>query len=162
MIRQPTESTLTDTHFPYATLFRSGREKQSLIVRYSFQGPISGHSLSAIRPDFWAKARYGEYEYGSRHAPWRGRGGRPDELVRRSSPSPPPPAYRPDCPGIHPAREYRWRCQAPCHGEARSSPDGWRANNRYGQCPPPFRCRRCGAADRSEEHTSELQSLMSN
>src|SRR3546814_9684615 len=128
MIRQPTESTLTDTHFPYATLFRSGREKQSLIVRYSFQGPISGHSLSAIRPDFWAKARYGEYEYGSRHAPWRGRGGRPDELVRRSSPSPPPPACRPDCQGIHPAREYRWRCQAPCH--------------------------------RSEEHTSELQSLM--
>src|SRR3546814_7780074 len=99
----------------------TGRAKQSLISRYAFQGPISVHSLSEILPDFWAKARYGEYEYGSRHAPWRGRGGRPDELVRRSSPSPPPPAYRPDCPGIHPAREYRWRCKAPCHGEARSA-----------------------------------------
>src|SRR3546814_20279000 len=47
MIRQPPESTLTDTPFPYTTLFRSGT---GIIGTGSGSAPLSGTPRNPFRP----------------------------------------------------------------------------------------------------------------
>src|SRR3546814_8714823 len=109
MIRRPPRSTLTDTLFPYTTLFRSASTYQAFLrlVADIFARPSQSFRIfaNAILPI--CKLRL--CKLWTNHGPWQSN-------LRRSAPAPTPPGS-PYGPGDH---------------------------------------------GRSEEHTSELQSLMRN
>src|SRR3546814_1856928 len=163
MLRLPPRSTLTDTLFPYTTLFRSRRvgraHRPSLLARIRRRPQLPAELRRHHRHRRTPRASAHE---GAALTPRRRRGA-------ENGPFPP---------GAHPHRPRR-RDRAGAHRplsfpqggllrrarqRGRHSADHLRDHAPGGFGPPvrPDRPRRAFlVADKSEEHTSELQSLMS-
>src|SRR3546814_1290068 len=135
MIRRPPRSTRIDTLFPYTTLFRSPD-----------RGP---HPLTPVE-----RTAIGEILKHQRRAAVIER-----RRIRRGEPR------RPSDRCEHPGREEGARGRRPAgarhrHHEAAIGDDAGRDRPRHGGGGDRETLAEIAAAQRSEEHTSELQSLM--
>src|SRR3546814_5263531 len=143
MIRRPPRSTRTDTLFPYTTLFRSRRPPAGTA------GGEAAHERLG-RPSLDPLPR-GAHEALPRDA-WRRR--RAVEIALRAAGLLGRPALRPGCAG---------RCLGSREGlDAGGAPAATRPGAAAGAAHAVPRAHADCRRGRSEEHTSELQSLMRN
>src|SRR3546814_9047438 len=143
MIRRPPRATRTDTLFPYTTLFRSRRragaaEREQLVGEQVFEALVAG----------------GEEFHGVRLPGASSGSDIPPNPVGAASAAPARalPA--------RPARRTGIRITAPPAARRTLPPTPPRVRPADANRPPAAAARAAPAPSRSEEHTSELQSLM--
>src|SRR3546814_10457631 len=141
MIRRPPGTTRTDTLFPYSTLFRSAEDPGA--ARQPDRGRGCGRHDDRRHLHAYDGAGLCPFR-GIAAQPWARRGGAPDRAGKMDRPY---------------ARAFAPQCRLWGASVAEPGQRGQRADAGTGAAQP-VRPRRPWRAIRSEEHKSELQSLM--